>query len=132
MAWLVSDDGYAGWAKVLMALAALRHHLGDEATESLALRYHQTSPPESTRALKCDLPQYDPAAVVQKTPTMPAQAAVGCLLARAKDRAREVVLDGMRARHSDIDRFNRAAVYLAEFHRNTYIALQNHVAEGRP
>ena len=130
MAWLVADEGYADWAKVLMALAALRHHLGDEATEYMAQRYHQTAPPDSTRALRCDLPQYDPTAVIQKTPTMPAQAAVGCLLGRARDKAREAVLDGMRGRHSDRERFNRAAVYLAEFHRSTYIALQNDATEG--
>lgn len=125
MPWLIADDGYGSWSSTMMAFAALRGHLGDAVTQDFAQRYHQTSPPESTRARLSHLPQYDPAQVIGKVPTMTAEAAAGYLLGQAKARAVAVLQTWGLGFDQDPEVLRQAVIYLAAFHRGTYEAIRD-------
>ena len=123
MPWLIADDGYGSWSGAMMAFAALRAHVGEEAAGGFAQRYHQTSPPESTRSRLSHLPQYDPAQVIAKTPTMSADAAAGYLLGQAKARAQAALQDWQLGLCQDEALAKDAALYLAAFHPGAYAAM---------
>jgi hypothetical protein len=114
------------WTSTMVAWKALVPVVGYEVAQALAVEYSEQAP-DSAKA-KNDDPRYSPAAFFDNcSPTMPAEAAKGCIYGSAKAGATTVMLaDSGKYEFSEAG--HAAALYLCKHHHTHFEALTGEVA----
>lgn len=120
---------YEDWAKGIIALKALAHHIGEDAARGMAVSYASTSPEDSTRALRAETDQrYDPGEFFDRTtPSMNAEQASNLILALAYKTAVGIV-DDLRGQPTCSEAGRQAAVYLAAHYPRVWAQMSKEVA----